>query len=161
MTQTAEKSAHKLTYTPDSTRDPETLPLQETFHLVRRLTHEITVAWQQLQPDITKTQYAVLRVIEASPGIEQLHLGLGAACSKASLAELLNRMEKRHLIRREADPGDKRRRMVYLSPAGQRLLDKSRADATAIDNIFLDRLNTAEKNEFHRMLLKMLTFREE
>ncbi len=158
MTTSAPDTGKKTDYTPDSVRDPTELPLQETFHLLRRLTHEIAVAWQQLQPDITKTQYAVMRVIDTCPGIEQVHLGIDAACSKASLAELLNRLEKRGLIRRVADPGDKRRRQVFLTEAGQLLLNENRAAAHAIDHIFLDRLSVEDQQTFHQMLIKMLTF---
>lgn len=160
MTSAGPDAKSELHYTPDATRDPNNLPLRDTFHFLRRLTHEVAIAWQQLQPNITKTQYVVLYVIDAVPGIEQIHLGMDTACSKASLAELLNRLEKRGLITRKQDPADRRRRMVFITPEGKKLLDESRPTTRSIDDIFLSRLTDTERRQFHAMLVKMLTYRE-
>ena len=63
-----------------------------------------------------------MRAIAERPGIEQVALTEAAVCTKATLAEMLSRMEKRELVRREHDPADKRRRFVYLTAQGEALL---------------------------------------
>ena len=94
----------------------------KAFHLLRQLFQQHTARWQHALPDLTKPQYAVMRAIAERPGIEQINLMEAAVSTKATLAEMLSRMEKRGLVRRENDPLDKRRRFVYLTTEGEALL---------------------------------------
>lgn len=94
----------------------------KAFHLLRQLFQQHTARWQHELPDLTKPQYAVMRAIAERPGIEQVNLMEAAVSTKATLAEMLSRMEKRGLVRRENDPLDKRRRFVYLTSEGEALL---------------------------------------
>lgn len=89
------------------------------FHLLRQLFQQHTARWQHELPELTKPQYAVMRVIAEHPGIEQVDLTEAAVSTKATLAEMLSRMENRGLVKRENDPLDKRRRFVYLTVQGQ------------------------------------------
>ena len=99
------------------------MPLRnKAFHLLRQLFQQHTSRWQHELPELTKPQYAVMRAIAEHPGIEQVALTEAAVCTKATLAELLSRMEKRELVRREHFPADKRRRFVYLTEQGEALL---------------------------------------
>lgn len=50
--------------------------------------------------DLTKPQYAVMRSVAEHPGIEQVALIEAAVSTKATLAEMLSRMEARGLVRR-------------------------------------------------------------
>ncbi len=56
-----------------------------------------TARWQHELPDLTKPQYAVMRAIADKPGIEQVALIEAAVSTKATLAEMLARMEDRWL----------------------------------------------------------------
>ncbi|MGB8602687.1 MAG: MarR family transcriptional regulator [Rhizomicrobium sp.] len=128
----------------------------EIFHLMRRLMQAHTAVWQAVLPELTKPQYAVLRAIAEQPGIEQFLLVEAAASSKATLAELLNRLEQRGVITRRQDPADKRRRFVSLTKTGQQLLQNGLVEASNTDGFFLDRLSKAERAELHRLLQKMM-----
>lgn len=128
----------------------------EIFHLMRRLMQAHTAVWQAVLPELTKPQYAVLRAIAEQPGIEQFLLVEAAASSKATLAELLNRLERRGVITRRQDAADKRRRFVSLTKAGQQLLQNGLVEASNTDGFFLDRLSKAERAELHRLLQKMM-----
>ncbi|EAZ8440728.1 transcriptional regulator, partial [Salmonella enterica] len=44
------------------------------FHLLRQLFQQHTARWQHELPELTKPQYAVMRVIAEHPGIEQVDL---------------------------------------------------------------------------------------
>jgi DNA-binding MarR family transcriptional regulator len=66
----------------------------EAFHLLRQLFQQHTARWQQALPDLTKPQYAVMRSIAEHPGIEQVVLIEAAVSTKATLAEMLSRMER-------------------------------------------------------------------
>lgn len=128
----------------------------KAFHLLRQLFQQHTARWQHALPDLTKPQYAVLRAIAERPGIEQVNLMEAAVSSKATLAEMLSRMETRGLVRRENDPLDKRRRFVYLTAEGEALLKVSMPLGNRVDEEFLGRLNDEERAQFALIIKKMM-----
>lgn len=128
----------------------------KAFHLLRQLFQQHTARWQHELPDLTKPQYAVMRAIAERPGIEQVNLMEAAVSTKATLAEMLSRMEKRGLVRRENDPLDKRRRFVYLTTEGEALLKLCMPLGNQVDEEFLGRLNDEERAQFALLIKKMM-----
>lgn len=128
----------------------------KAFHLLRLLFQQHTARWQHEIPELTKPQYAVMRAVFERPGIEQVNLMEAAVSSKATLAEMLSRMEKRGLVRRENDPLDKRRRFVYLTAEGEALLALSIPQGDRVDDEFLGRLSAEEREQFTRLVRKMM-----
>lgn len=128
----------------------------EAFHLLRHLFQQHTSRWQQELPELTKPQYAVMRSIAESPGIEQVALTSVAVSTKATLAEMLSRMELKGLVRREHDPDDKRRRFVFLTEEGEALLAASQPVGNHVDNEFLLRLTPEERKQFTHLVRKMM-----
>ncbi|HAK7521893.1 TPA: RNA polymerase sigma factor RpoS [Salmonella enterica] len=98
-----------------------------------------------------------LRVIAEHPGIEQVDLTEAAVSTKATLAEMLSRMENRGLVKRENDPLDKRRRFVYLTAQGQTLLAAAIPLGDRVDDEFLGRLSAEEREQFTQLVRKMMT----
>ncbi|GAA3219976.1 MarR family winged helix-turn-helix transcriptional regulator [Nonomuraea helvata] len=111
--------------------------------------------WQGQLPGLTRPQYAVLRVIDAKPGIEQMAVARAAAMDKATLAPLLLRLERRGLITREVDIDDRRRRLVRLTAAGRHTLRAASSCANALNSKMLDRLTSAEQRQLHTLLGKL------
>ena len=128
----------------------------EAFHLLRQLFQQHTARWQQALPDLTKPQYAVMRSVAEQPGIEQVVLIEAAVSTKATLAEMLSRMEARGLVRREHDSADKRRRFVFLTDEGEALLNRSIPQGNEVDDEFLGRLSDDEREQFSRLVRKMM-----
>lgn len=128
----------------------------KAFHLLRQLFQQHTARWQHELPDLTKPQYAVMSAIAERPGIEQVNLMEAAVSTKATLAEMLSRMEKRGLVRRESDPLDKRRRFVYLTAEGETQLTAVMAVGDRVDDAFLGRLSEEEREQFTRLVRKMM-----
>ena len=126
------------------------------FHLLRQLFQKHTARWQHALPELTKPQYAVMRAIAEQPGIEQVTLTEAAVCTKATLAEMLSRMEKRNLVRREHDPADKRRRFVYLTAQGEALLASATPLGDSVDDEVLGRLSGEEREQFTQLVRKMM-----
>ncbi|AHB69218.1 MarR family transcriptional regulator [Cronobacter malonaticus] len=129
---------------------------QQAFHLLRQLFQQHTAQWQLALPELTKPQYAVLRSIAENPGIEQVALIEAAVSTKATLAEMLSRMESRGLVRRESAPEDKRRRFIYLTPEGEALLHASIPKGDAVDEAFLGKLNAEERALFATLITRMI-----
>ena len=128
----------------------------EAFHLLRQLFQQHTARWQQALPDLTKPQYAVMRSVAEHPGIEQVALIEAAVSTKATLAEMLSRMEARGLVHREHDPADKRRRFVFLTEEGEALLNAKKTLGNSVDEEFLGRLSEEERELFSRLVRKMM-----
>ncbi|MFV0260834.1 MAG: MarR family winged helix-turn-helix transcriptional regulator [Kluyvera sp.] len=128
----------------------------EAFHLLRHLFQQHTSRWQHELPELTKPQYAVMRSIAESPGIEQVALTSVAVSTKATLAEMLSRMEARGWVKREHDPDDKRRRFVFLTAEGEALLAASQPVGNHVDNEFLQRLTPQEREQFTQLIRKMM-----
>ncbi|GGD25151.1 MarR family winged helix-turn-helix transcriptional regulator [Franconibacter pulveris 1160] len=129
---------------------------EEAFHLLRQLFQQHTSRWQSELPELTKPQYAVMRAIQEQPGIEQVALTDAAVSTKATLAEMLSRMESRGLVRRENDPADKRRRFIYLTPEGESLLNAIIPVGNAVDERFLGKLEADERALFTQLIGKMM-----
>ncbi|MDY0922848.1 MarR family transcriptional regulator [Leclercia sp. CFBP8987] len=134
---------------------------QEAFHLLRQLFQQHTAHWQQALPELTKPQYAVLRSIAEHPGIEQVALTEAAVSTKATLAEMLSRMESRGLVKRESDPADKRRRFVFLTTEGEALLGSCKPVGNDVDEAFLGRLSPEERHQFTDLVRKMMVKEKE
>lgn len=122
------------------------------FHLMRQLFQEHTSQWLKALPDLTKPQYAVMLAVAQQPGIEQMELINAAVSTKATLAEMLARMEKRGLILRKRTSDDRRRRFIYLTPEGEAALEAAIPVANGVDGEFLSRLSPQEQEELVRFL---------
>jgi len=127
-----------------------------TFHMLRQLIQEHTALWQKSLPDVTKQQYSVLMAVWESPGIEQKDLIDAAVSTKATLAELLSRMEHKGLVLRKQGERDRRRVFINLTEAGERLLNSSRPLAESVDEKFLSRISTSRQDELCLILKNML-----
>lgn len=91
----------------------------KAFHQLRQLFQQHTARWQHELPDLTKPQYAVMRAIADKPGIEQVALIEAAVSTKATLAEMLARMENRGLVSHSetSDKAAMRRTVNFGLPA--------------------------------------------
>lgn len=123
---------------------------------MRQLFQEHTSLWQKLLPELTKQQYVVLCVVAEQPGIEQMDLIDAALSTKATLAEMLKRMEKKGLLVRHQRDDDKRRRFIFLTDEGLQVLQRARPVANDIDAAFLSRISANQRDDLVCLLQAML-----
>jgi DNA-binding MarR family transcriptional regulator len=133
---------------------------ESVFHLMRIALQEHAVLWNERTGtgpavECTKPQYAVLRAVEADPGLDQASAAHFAGSDKATVAALLERLEGRRLIRREVDPLDRRRRKLYLTHRGESLLASVGPVVLGINEELLSRLSPAEQAELAALLRKL------
>lgn len=127
----------------------------EFFHVMRRIVQEHTSRWQEAGIPVTKPQYAVLRAVEEAPGSEQTAVGVASSTTKATLTEILVRLETAGLISRRTDGVDRRKRYVDLTPAGVSLLKTVRGQATSVNETFLTHLDAGERASLRALLLQL------
>ncbi|MGL4188750.1 MAG: MarR family winged helix-turn-helix transcriptional regulator [Sphaerotilus sulfidivorans] len=124
-------------------------------HLIRRA-HQLAVALfhENLGRDVTPVQYAVLRALEARPGIDQVTLAAEIALDTSTTAETAVRLERKGWIVRELLA--RRQRALYLTPEGQALLAGLRAPMVTMQATLMHMLEPGEQQELMRLLRKML-----
>jgi DNA-binding MarR family transcriptional regulator len=72
--------------------------------------------------DLTTTQYGILYVLNRHSGLDQISLARLLGLDRSTTGMVVGRLEERQLLRRAIDPGDKRKRLLELTPAGEKLL---------------------------------------
>jgi DNA-binding MarR family transcriptional regulator len=108
--------------------------------LIRRL-HQIHLALFAEECtgfDVTPVQYSIMTVIAARPGIDQSALSEEVGVDRATLANVVGRLEEAGYLRRIVSRLDKRQKLLTLSSRGKTLLTKmqdpvSRAHARTIE----------------------------
>lgn len=69
--------------------------------------------------DLRPSQFGILMVIKANPGLTQSDLSDALAIKRANLVAMLDTLENRGLIQRRPMPSDRRSRLLYLTGQGQ------------------------------------------
>src|SRR5579871_1777231 len=101
--------------------------------LVRRL-HQIYVAmyFQNCERfGTTPVQSSVMQVLQAEPGMDQIALAQAIGIDRTTASSVLTRLEGRGIVRREADPADRRNKCAFLTPAGAAMLQEMQASIEA------------------------------
>lgn len=92
--------------------------------MIRRC-HQIAVAIfadECREFDLTTTQYGILYVLSQYPGLDQISLARLLGLDRSTTGMVVGRLEERDLLRRHVDPEDKRKRVLHLTPAAEKLL---------------------------------------
>ena len=125
-------------------------------HLVRRL-HQICVSVfirEAEDLNLTSLQFAALKGIEKSPGIDQTSLARSIAIDRQTASNVLGRLEKRDLIRKHDK--DKRTKALFLTPTGEKIICAMADRTDKIDELILSPLKKAEREQFLDTLLRLV-----
>jgi DNA-binding MarR family transcriptional regulator len=76
--------------------------------------------------------------------------------SSGGMTKLLDRLERTHLVKRQADPDDRRGRLVVLTRKGLELVDRAMIEHLANEERLLGALTTTERQQLSGLLRKML-----
>jgi DNA-binding MarR family transcriptional regulator len=86
--------------------------------------------------ELTPGQFGVLVVIDANPGLSQTRLGNALGVDRSTVVAVIDRLEQRRLVLRQAAPHDRRSHALHLSAEGKatlsRLVERVRAHEQAI-----------------------------
>jgi len=81
---------------------------------------------QCLQPlDLEPKQFLVMRLVSFNEGQSQQALCGALNIPASRMVAVVDELERRGLLERRADPTDRRRRPLYLTPDGRRLLEQA------------------------------------
>lgn len=123
-------------------------------HHIRRL-QQIAVAifLQETEASgITPVQFAALQTICNQPGLDQRTLARTIGFDTSTIAGVIDRLEARGLVQRNASPEDRRVRLLTITAEGARVLSEVQPAMQRAQVRMLDPLSKAERAEFMRML---------
>ncbi|MCK7627132.1 MarR family transcriptional regulator [Streptomyces sp. RS10V-4] len=104
---------------------------------------------------VTMWGYAVLLRLGETPFRTQAALAEAIRADKTRIIPVLDDLAERGLISRRPDPGDRRVRLLSLTPEGRRLRDAVRSDIQRGEEELLARLPAADREGFVRGLLAL------
>lgn len=107
-------------------------------------------------PQITPSLYAVLVVIGANPGLKQTELARAVRLDRSSVVSVIDKLEKRKLVRRQRVEGDRRTNALALTGAGQKLLDQLITRVQAHEARLAENLSERELATLIKLLGKIL-----
>jgi DNA-binding MarR family transcriptional regulator len=136
---------------PDSTGDES---LSEAFWNVARRLREMSQ--ETLAPwEITPAHLRALRTLKRRGTIRLSELSEHLHIAPRSTTEVVDALESRGLVRRRADPGDRRATLVEVTEPGVAILDAVRAvRGTEAERVF-SRLSPADRADLARILRKL------
>jgi DNA-binding MarR family transcriptional regulator len=126
--------------------------------LIRRL-HQMHLAFFAEECagfDTTPLQSSVLTVALRQPGLEQSRLAEAVGVDRATLAEVVARLEERGLLRRTSHRSDRRLKLVRLTPQGKRLLERLAGATSRAHARVLAPLGAEEQAKFLETLSRLV-----
>ena len=127
-------------------------------HLIRRA-QQIAVAIfaEHLSAfDITPVQFAILNALLDSPGIDQVSLAKRVAFDPATSGSVIGRLEAKGWVVRQADPTDRRRKLLVVTPQGTQALASIQADVARVQQQILSPLPKEDQQHFVNLLSRLV-----
>ena len=88
-------------------------------HLMRRALQAMNLLWDhEVSHVITSPQFAALNALYREPHIDQRTLGERVSLDRSTMAEVVERLRARGLVRTARDARDGRRKTIQLTPKG-------------------------------------------
>lgn len=143
-----------MTHTPADT--PLSIELyDEPGHLIRRAQQIAVSKFHEVHGrHVTPIQYAILRTLHETPGIDQVTLAQLIALDTSTTADIAARLETKGWIRREVLP--RRQRRLSLTPEGEDVLVELMPGVGVHYRAMMDSLEPVEQQEFMRLLRKFV-----
>ncbi len=127
-------------------------------HLFRRL-HQLAVAdFSARMGDLglTPVQWSALVSIKQRQGLDQITLSREIFIDTSTLAGVLDRLESRGMVRREASPDDKRVRLLYITEEGAALLQHANIVVFETQEWLMEPLTPSARVTFMKSMLRVL-----
>ncbi len=127
-------------------------------HLIRRA-HQTAVAIFMEETgdfDVTPVQFAVLNALMDDPGEDQVTLAGRVAFDAATSGSVISRLEAKGWLRREPDAQDRRRKLLWVTPAGEQAVQQMKRAVGRAQTRILGPLDAGERAQLVALLDKLV-----
>ena len=124
----------------------------ELLNLVPKIMQTIRAEMRQSRGAVSVPQFRVLAYLRGKPGAAQIDVAEYLGLTSPSIVSLVDALETRDLLRREAVSGDRRKVALHLSTQGEELFD---AAFQAAQDSLAARLGSFDPSELELMLRAM------
>ncbi|NSX56744.1 MarR family winged helix-turn-helix transcriptional regulator [Parasulfitobacter algicola] len=129
---------------------------QQVGYLLRLASQRHAVIFQKnISEDLTPTQFSTLIRVYETGSVSQNHLGRLAAMDVATVKGVVDRLKAKGLVISSANPNDKRRSDISLTPKGQSIVQTLIEDGLRISEETLKPLTQGEKKTLMTLLAKI------
>ena len=127
-------------------------------HLIRRAQQLAVAVFMEETAgfDATPVQFAILNALMDEPGEDQVTLAAHVAFDAATFGSVIKRLEAKGWVRREAAALDKRRKLLWITPAGHAVAARMKQAVAQAQTRILSPLDAAERLELARLLRKLV-----
>jgi DNA-binding MarR family transcriptional regulator len=128
-------------------------------HLIRRL-QQIAVGLfmeETAAYDLTPVQFAALAAVSRQPALDQRTLARTIGFDTSTIGGVIDRLERRGLVQRQAAAEDRRVRRLTITPDGAALLERVMPAMQRAQTRILAPLPAAERATFLRLLTTLVT----
>ena len=142
--------------------EPPVLGLDDLYSrpgFMLRRAHQISTAIfldETRDLNVTSTQYGALYVLDHVDNLDQIGLARVLGIDRSTSALVLSKLEQAGWVTRCADPGDRRRRVLRLTPEGQAMLHAIAAPARQVRERLMNAFTPAEQVQFLALLSKFV-----
>jgi DNA-binding MarR family transcriptional regulator len=127
-------------------------------HLVRRA-HQLAVALFMEETaafEVTPVQFAILNALIDIPGEDQVTLAARVAFDAATSGSVIGRLEARGWIRREVDPNDKRRKLLWVTAEGEQAVARMKSGVARVQQRLMAPLSEPEQAQLVDLLARLV-----
>jgi len=108
------------------------------------------------EEDITLQQFSVLGVLSRLGAVPMSRLSEELRVSPPNITGVVDRLEKKELVKRETNPGDRRKREIKLTEKGAGLYERVREGYSDSLQASLEALTPDEQETLSKLLRKMV-----
>ena len=128
-------------------------------HLIRRA-HQLAVAVfmeETAEFGVTPVQFAILNALIEDPGEDQVTLAGRVAFDAATFGSVIHRLEAKGWVRRKPDANDRRRKLLWVTPEGEKAAQAMKRAVAKAQTLILGPLDAAERDQFLALLEKLVS----
>lgn len=122
--------------------------------LIRRL-HQIHLALfaeECAAFNVTPVQFNILSVIARQPGLDQSHIGEEVGVDRATIANVVARLETAKLLKRSVGRADRRQKLLSITARGRTLLSRLVEPVSSAHERTVAALAPKQRDQFMRLL---------
>lgn len=127
-------------------------------HLIRRA-QQLAVAIFMDETagfDVTPVQFAILNALMDDPGEDQTTLSGRVAFDPATFGSVIGRLEAKGWVKRQADPDDRRRKLLWATAEGEQLALKMKRAVGRAQQRIVGPLEPDERVQLSALLSKLV-----